>query len=65
MEITEEAAEHDARIRAAVETRGVVIGGNDLWIAASALAHGAPLVTNNTAEFSRVPGLVMEDWRLV
>ena len=64
VEITEEVAEHYARIRADLETRGVVIGGNDLWIAATALAHGATLVTNNTAEFSRVPGLQLEDWTL-
>ena len=64
VEITEEVAEHYARIRADLETRGVTIGGNDLWIAATALAHGATLVTNNTAEFSRVPGLTIEDWTL-
>ena len=33
VEITEEVAEHYARIRADLETRGVTIGGNDLWIA--------------------------------
>ena len=62
VELTEEVAEHYARLRAELETRGAVIGGNDLWIAATALAHGATLVTNNTGEFSRVPGLVIEDW---
>ena len=62
IEITEEVAEHYARIRADLEARGAVIGGNDLWIAATALAHGATLVTNNTEEFSRVPGLLLEDW---
>jgi tRNA(fMet)-specific endonuclease VapC len=62
VEITEEVAEHYARVRADLETRGATIGGNDLWIAATALAHGATLVTNNTGEFSRVPGLLIEDW---
>ena len=62
VELTEEVAEHYARLRAELETRGAVIGGIDLWIAATALAHGATLVTNNTGEFSRVPGLVIEDW---
>ena len=62
VELTEEVAGHYARIRADLEARGVVIGGNDLWIAATALAHGAILVTNNTAEFTRVAGLAIEDW---
>jgi len=64
VEITEEVAEHYARIRADLERRGLVIGGNDLWIAATALAHGATLVTNNTDEFARIPGLALEDWAL-
>jgi tRNA(fMet)-specific endonuclease VapC len=34
-----------------------MIGMNDLWIAATALANGCALVTGNTDEFSRVPGL--------
>lgn len=62
VELTEEVAEQYARFRAELETRGAGIGGNDLWIAATALAHGATLVTNNTGEFSRVPGLMIEDW---
>jgi len=36
---------------------GQLIGGNDLWIAATALAHDFGVVTNNHAEFCRVPGL--------
>jgi len=41
--------------------RGInqLIGTNDLWIAAAAIAHGLPLVTNNTAHFNRVPGLTV------
>ena len=64
VEIAEEVAEHYARIRALLELSGSPIGGNDLWIAATALAHQATLVTNNTAEFNRVPGLAIEDWSL-
>jgi len=37
--------------------RGELIGTNDLWIAASALAHQLPLATGNTNEFQRVSGL--------
>ena len=36
---------------------GNLIGANDLWIAATVLVHGMPLVTNNTVEFRRIPGL--------
>ena len=38
------------------------IGANDLWIAAQGLALGAVVVTDNLAEFRRVPGLLTENW---
>jgi predicted nucleic acid-binding protein len=41
------------RLRAA----GVLIGANDLWIAATALAYGQPLVTRNASDFQRIDGL--------
>ena len=37
--------------------RGELIGCNDLWIAATALAHQLPLATSNVREFERVNGL--------
>jgi tRNA(fMet)-specific endonuclease VapC len=49
-------------IRAMLEAKGKAIGGNDLMIAATALAYGAILVTNNVEEFSRVDSLTIEDW---
>jgi tRNA(fMet)-specific endonuclease VapC len=54
-------AEQYGRILADVTARGVTIGGNDMLIAAIALANGCTLVTHNTAEFSRVPDLVIAD----
>jgi tRNA(fMet)-specific endonuclease VapC len=39
-----------------------MIGPNDLWIAAHALALGATLVTNNERDFRRVEGLKIENW---
>jgi tRNA(fMet)-specific endonuclease VapC len=36
---------------------GLHIGDNDVWIAATALAHGLPLVSLNARHFGRVPGL--------
>jgi tRNA(fMet)-specific endonuclease VapC len=49
-------------IRAALESRGDMIGGNDLWIAAHAKAAGLVLVTNNEREFRRVPDLKVQNW---
>jgi tRNA(fMet)-specific endonuclease VapC len=57
-----DAARHYARIRDHLERAGQMIGGNDLMIAAIALAHGLTVVTHNCAEFQRVPGLRVEDW---
>lgn len=51
-----------ARIRAHLEREGKTIGPNDLFIAATALAHEAILVTSNAREFERVPGLSLEVW---
>jgi len=51
-----------ARIRANLEKDGNIIGPNDLIIAATALSHGATLVTHNKNEFERVEDLVIEDW---
>jgi predicted nucleic acid-binding protein len=41
---------------------GNAISQPDLWIAAITRAAGGILVTNNSDEFSRVPGLMLEDW---
>ncbi len=56
------AAEVYAIIRAQLEAAGTPIGPYDLQIAAIALANGLTLVTHNTREFSRVSGLLLEDW---
>lgn len=58
------AAEQYARIRADLTGRGLLIGGNDMMIAAIALARGCTLVTHNTSEFSRIVGLMIEDWQV-
>jgi tRNA(fMet)-specific endonuclease VapC len=57
------AADEYGRLRAHLARLGTPIGPNDLMIASIALAHGLILVTHNTAEFRRVPGLILEDWR--
>ena len=50
-------------IRAHLDARGTPIGPNDLMIASIARSRGITLVTHNTGEFSRVPGLALEDWQ--
>ncbi|MBO0739005.1 MAG: type II toxin-antitoxin system VapC family toxin [Alphaproteobacteria bacterium] len=51
-----------ARLGADLERRGRPIGGNDLLIAAQALAVGHVLVSDNEREFARVAGLQVENW---
>jgi tRNA(fMet)-specific endonuclease VapC len=46
-----------------LRARGRLIGVNDLWIAATSLRHGLPLVTSNVDHFRRVPGLEVIDYR--
>jgi tRNA(fMet)-specific endonuclease VapC len=58
----EPADQHYADIRATLERAGTPIGSHDLFIAAHARSRGMTLVTHNTREFERVPGLNVEDW---
>jgi tRNA(fMet)-specific endonuclease VapC len=58
----EKAAEKYGQIRSTLERKGVVIGSNDLLIAAHALSLHKTLVTNNEREFSRVEGLLIVNW---
>ncbi|MBU2569799.1 MAG: type II toxin-antitoxin system VapC family toxin [Gammaproteobacteria bacterium] len=51
-------------IRSNLQAQGTPIGPMDFLIAAHALAIKATLVTNNTSEFQRVPGLRLEDWSI-
>jgi len=51
-----------ANIRATLETKGTPIGAMDTLIAGITLANQGVLVTHNMKEFSRVQGLVLEDW---
>lgn len=56
------ASAHYGKIRQHLQAAGKPIGNNDLWIASHALAGKLILVTNNVAEFERVPGLKIENW---
>jgi tRNA(fMet)-specific endonuclease VapC len=59
---TAKASQHYGAVRAALEKAGLLIGVNDLHIAAHARSEGLTLVTNNLSEFERVPGLLTENW---
>jgi tRNA(fMet)-specific endonuclease VapC len=57
------AAEEYGTIRAHLVGLGIPIGPNDLMIAAIARVNQLTMVTHNTSEFGRVPGLTLEDWQ--
>jgi tRNA(fMet)-specific endonuclease VapC len=59
----DQAARVYGRIRARLAKAGMLIGPNDLMIAAIAMARGTAVVTHNTQEFSRVKNLTLEDWQ--
>lgn len=46
-----------------LQSNGLLIGANDLWIAATAIAYGKDLVTSNERDFGRVPGLRVISYR--
>jgi len=58
------AARIHAEIWAELASSGQLIGAHDLWLAAVCLARDLAIATTNIREFSRVPGLLVEDWAL-
>ena len=58
----EEQAQSYGRIRSDLERQGEPIGSMDLLIAAHALSLDLTLITNNTREFAKIPGLQIESW---
>ena len=59
----QDAARKYATIRSHLEKKGIPISERDLQIASIAVANQFRLITHNTKEFSRVPNLIVEDWR--
>ena len=51
-------------LRRTLERAGEIIGPHDLQIAATALRHGLTLISHNTRESARVPGLLLDDWEV-
>nr|WP_301542783.1 type II toxin-antitoxin system VapC family toxin [Cupriavidus basilensis] len=62
LDFDREDARHAGELRAALATAGTPIGPYDVLIAGQARARSLTLVTHNTREFQRVPGLRVEDW---
>jgi len=60
--LKEDADRHYAQLRLHLERRGSPIGANDMLIAAHALSAGCILVSDNVREFSRIPGIQLENW---
>ena len=62
LSLPENAGDVYGTIRAELTHRGEMIGNNDLWIAAHAIAAELTLVTNNEREFRRIRGLKVQNW---
>lgn len=62
LEFDREDAQRAGEIRAALARSGLMIGPYDVLIAGQAAARDLTLVTHNTREFMRAPGLRIEDW---
>lgn len=56
------ACEHYGKIFADLRKKGQLIGNNDMWIAAHALADDLIVITNNVNEFNRVESLTLQNW---
>ena len=61
-DLTSAASQAYGEIRATLEKQGRMIGNNDLWIGAHAVALDVTLATNNEREFKRIAGLSVENW---
>jgi predicted nucleic acid-binding protein len=59
--VTEQIAKAYGRLKASLESQGLNLDDNDLWIAATVITQGDLVVTRDQI-FSRVPGLQVEDW---
>lgn len=64
LDFDKEDSRQAGEIRAALAVKGTPIGPYDVLIAGQAMARNLILVTHNTDEFGRVPGLQIEDWEV-
>ena len=59
--VPEAGGDHYATVKLTRERRGLALDENDLWIAATALALGAVLISRDS-DFQQIDGLTVEDW---
>lgn len=64
LDYSQKCSNMSASVRAILKKSGSAIGPYDVLIAGTALAHRMIMVTSNTNEFSRIPNLTLEDWRI-
>ncbi len=62
LEVDLAVARQHSLLWADLASRGMLISPNDIWLAATALAHGHVFATANLRHFERVPGLQVEHW---
>jgi tRNA(fMet)-specific endonuclease VapC len=60
--LSQDAADHAARLYAATRKAGTPVDDIDILIAGTALAHGRVVVTGNTTHFDKLPGVQVENW---
>ena len=58
----EKSAEHYAAVRVLLERKGQILGVSDIEIASIVLANEGVLITHSVSKFSRIGGLIVEDW---
>jgi tRNA(fMet)-specific endonuclease VapC len=51
-----------AQMWADLAAAGTMVGMHDLWLGAASLAHDLTIATANLRDFSRIPGVILEDW---
>jgi predicted nucleic acid-binding protein len=61
IDCTTDVAEHYAKLKIELQSRGAMIPINDIWIAACCIAAGQPIATRD-AHFQRIPDLTVEMW---
>ncbi len=63
LEIDLATARSHAQLWSDLEKAGIMVGIHDSWLAATCMAHGLAIVTDNVREFARIPGLRIETWK--